>query len=143
MALGKGNSLKSDYMDGSLGEGGDPMESMGNLMDVMLVFACGLMVALVAHYNVNLNASPDLKGNLEELNESLEEVAEGIANDSTAYAEVGSVYRDIETGQLYIVTPEGEELPAQAGEDGAGEGDAGGGAAGSGSASGSSESAGA
>ena len=115
MALGRGNSLKSDYMDGSLGEGGDPMESMGNLMDVMLVFACGLMVALVAHYNVNLNASPDLKGNVEELDEQLEQVAEGIADDSTAYAEVGSVYRDVRTGQLYIVTPEGEDLPVNGG----------------------------
>ena len=117
MSIGKSNSLHSDFMgDGSLGSGGDPMESMGNLMDVMLVFACGLMVALVAHYNVNLNASPDLKGNVEELDEPLEEVAEGIADDSSAYAEVGTVYRDVATGQLYVVTPEGEELPA--GEDG-------------------------
>lgn len=141
MALGKGNSLKSDYMDGSLGEGGDPMESMGNLMDVMLVFACGLMVALVAHYNVNLNASPDLKGSVEELNEPLEQVAEGIANDSTAYAEVGSVYRDVETGQLYIVTPEGEDLPVDGGS-GAGDG-AGGSGGGSGAGGGSGEGGGA
>lgn len=118
MALGKGGSLRSDYMAQDL-TGGEPMESMGNLMDVMLVFACGLMVALVAHYNVNLNASPDLKGNVEELDEPLEEVAEGIANDSSAYAEVGTVYRDVETGQLYVVTPEGEELPAG---EGAGQG---------------------
>lgn len=116
MAIGKGKSLRSEFMEGgAMGSGGDPMDSMGNLMDVMLVFACGLMVALVAHYNVNLNASPDLKGNVEELDEQLEQVAEGIADDSTAYAEVGSVYRDVKTGQLYIVTPEGEELPADGG----------------------------
>ena len=123
-----------------MGSGVDPMESMGNLMDVMLVFACGLMVALVAHYNVNLNASPDLKGNVEELDEQLEQVAEGIADDSTAYAEVGSVYRDVKTGQLYIVAPEGEELPADGGADSGAsgaDGDSGsGGGSGSGSGSG-------
>ena len=116
MALGKGNSLASPYMDGKLGEGGDPMESMGNLMDVMLVFACGLMVALVAHYNVDLQGSDELHGNVEEFDESLEQVAEGIAADDAAYAEVGSVYRDVETGQLYIVTPEGEELSTDGGD---------------------------
>lgn len=111
MALGKGKSLGAGRVFGGLDGGdGDPMESMGNLMDVMLVFACGLMVALIAHYNVDLNASPDLSGNVEELDESLEEVAEGISTESTLYAEVGAVYRDVETGQLYVVTPEGDEL---------------------------------
>ena len=112
MTIGRGNSLHSEYMgEQPLGSGGDPMDSMGNLMDVMLVFACGLMVALVAHYNVDLNASPDLNGNVEELNDPLEQVAEDIDDGSSAYSEVGTVYRDADTGQLYVVTREGEELP--------------------------------
>ena len=32
----------------------DPMSSMSNIGDVMLVFACGLMVALVVAWNVDL-----------------------------------------------------------------------------------------
>ena len=32
----------------------DPMSSLGNIGDIMLVFACGLMVALVVAWNVDL-----------------------------------------------------------------------------------------
>ena len=31
------------------------MESVANLVDIMLVFACGLMVAIIIYWNVDLN----------------------------------------------------------------------------------------
>ena len=83
----------------------DPMESLANLMDVMLVFACGLLLALVANWNIDLAAGTS-PGNpsVEELDGELAEVAEGIALDDGTYAELGTVYRDEETGQLYVVS---------------------------------------
>lgn len=93
------------------------MTSMGNLMDVMLVFACGLMIALVAHYNVELSpADPDV-GKVEHLDADLQEAKEGIATSDSLYAEVGKVYRDTKTGELYVVSPDGDATDA--GADGA------------------------
>ena len=34
-------------------DGASPMESLANLVDVMLVFACGLIIALIAAHNVD------------------------------------------------------------------------------------------
>ena len=87
------------------------MDSMGNLMDVMLVFACGLMIALVARYNVQLVPSPEINGNVQMIDSELEQVEEGISADSGQYAELGKVYMDRETGELYIVAPEGVDIP--------------------------------
>ena len=84
----------------------DPMATMGNLMDVMLVFACGLMIALIARYSVDLGASSQDLGRVERINADLVQVQEGIANSNSKYVEVGTTYRDIETGELYIVIPD-------------------------------------
>ncbi|MGN0037682.1 MAG: DUF2149 domain-containing protein [Coriobacteriales bacterium] len=113
--MGLNNSKKlvsgglDSFDDGVMGDSGDPMESLGNLMDVMLVFAAGLMVALVARYNVQLN-SADIADTAQEIEASqLEVVDGGMSSDGTSYAEVGMVYRDEATGQLYVVAPEGVE----------------------------------
>ena len=38
----------------------NPLEMMANLMDVMLVFACGLMLALIVNWNVDLGGSQEV-----------------------------------------------------------------------------------
>lgn len=109
------HDLRSSTLMGSklLGDGEqDPMGSMGNLMDVMLVFACGLLLALIANWNVDLTDVQSSSGGssaIKEIEGDLEEVEEGIATDSNSYEEMGTVYRDGETGQLYVVSPEGQE----------------------------------
>ena len=35
----------------------NPMDGMANLADVMLVFACGLLIALIASWNVDINSA--------------------------------------------------------------------------------------
>lgn len=89
----------------------DPMGSMGNLMDVMLVFACGLLLALIANWNVDLESVRTSGGSpaIREIQGDLEAVEEGIAASGSAYENLGTVYRDEETGQLYVVAPEGDQ----------------------------------
>lgn len=41
-----GNSFSEDI---------NPMDGVGNLADVMLVFACGLMLALITYWNVDVS----------------------------------------------------------------------------------------
>ena len=62
-----------------------PTESLINLIDVMLIFACGLMVSIVMLWNLELHENPaDYEQN-------------------NAYQEIGQVYEDPETGKIYII----------------------------------------
>ena len=82
-----------------------PMDGVGNLADVMLVFACGLMVALIIHWGVDLNRVVDIiaQDELVEV-QDVEKIIEG-AEVSNAYESKGTVYEDVETGKLYIISP--------------------------------------
>lgn len=115
MAIGKEKNLLPMGLDGDpLGDdqGGSPTDSLANLMDVMLVFACGLIVALVAHYGVQLGATqPD---GMQEISSSqVEQASQSDSEKSGIYDEVGTVYRDAATGKLYVVTPDGESLEGE------------------------------
>lgn len=94
------------------GEDVNPMDGLANLADIMLVFACGLMLALIINWNVDVagtakDAVPvglgqevtDMSGLSGDKSEAQQEDAQ--------YEEYGVVYRDPATGKLYMVT-EGE-----------------------------------
>lgn len=105
MSVGKKSLRASSLLDRSVSNEDDPMSSMGNLMDVMLVFACGLMIALIAHYNVDFSpADPDV-GDVEKIDGELYEAQQGMVDSDSTYAEMGVVYRDTETGELFVVSP--------------------------------------
>lgn len=103
----KSKSLRaSRLMDESVRVDDDPMASLGNLMDVMLVFACGLIVALMAHYNVDIAGVPDDLANAEVLEGEVSEQGVDVSGSGSTYVELGTVYRDAETGELYVVQPD-------------------------------------
>ena len=82
----------------------DPMSSMSGIGDVMLVFACGLITALVVAWNVNLNEFSQV-----EVGEEIENVqdfnGESTGGDST-FVQKGVVYQDAATGQYYLMEEE-------------------------------------
>ncbi len=82
-----------------------PMDGMGNLADIMLVFACGLMIALILHWGVDLNKVVDVvsQDDLVEVHD-VEKIIEG-AEVSNDYKSKGMVYQDVKTGKLYIISP--------------------------------------
>ena len=84
----------------------DPMSSMGNLADVMLVFACGLLLALIINWNVDMEQvaqqQPETKYEVEGVENGESKTIEG----ESELQEMGTVYMDPETGKYYIV--EGE-----------------------------------
>jgi len=82
----------------------DPLSGMANLVDVMLVFACGLLVAL-ALAGVEVTGH---EGRVVDAGEELPDVPEGWASgaEGSGFESVGRVYRDQETGRLIMV---GEE----------------------------------
>lgn len=87
----------------------NPMDGMANLADVMLVFACGLLMALIVNWNVDVNTS----GNAAAQPQTEKYEIDGIDEDSSQtmseeadLEEMGTVYKDPKTGKYYVV--EGE-----------------------------------
>lgn len=84
-----------------------PMESMVNLVDVMLVFICGLLISIVIFWNVDMNNLVVILDqdqlieieNPEEMNEQMQ----GVSSSD----DIGSAIFDPQTGKLYVVDDNG------------------------------------
>lgn len=80
----------------------EPLGPLANLLDLMLVFACGLIAALVAQ-------SPDLAQHFDSTRQisqgrELPQIPEGISGQAgNGYEAVGQVYRDPKTGKLILI----------------------------------------
>ena len=85
----------------------NPMEGVGNMADAMLVFACGLLLALILSWNVNLDEfgsitnSPDSAKKYE-----IDDFNSGSTQQMDAdnqLQEMGKVYLDPTTGKYYVI----------------------------------------
>lgn len=79
------------------------MNGVANLADCMLVFACGLLLALITNWNVDVDTikhPQSEKANMYEI----EEVKDDSSNENTQtdLEEVGKVYKDPVTGKWYF-----------------------------------------
>ena len=86
----------------------NPMDGVANLADVMLVFACGLMLALIINWNVDVGATVQ-KADIDTSNpvadvEGLQDGEQPDLEQTDGYESYGTVYRDTKTGKLYMVT---------------------------------------
>jgi hypothetical protein len=101
-----GGFVTSAYVDEA---DADPRVGLVNLADVMLVFACGLMLALVVNWNIDLPSATEIEmGEQQEIDAS---TLESMTDDASAengsnYTERGYVYEDKTTGKLYLVEPD-------------------------------------
>lgn len=77
----------------------DPRASLVNLVDVMLVFACGLIAAIAGSQGALAKHKPVEKGR------QIERPAAGVTQAGSGYDRVGEVFRDPKTGQLVLVEP--------------------------------------
>ena len=76
----------------------NPNSYLTNLADCMLVMTVGLLVALVTHYGVDLQA-PDEQVTGQEV--VMDADGDGVIDDG--YEQTGRVYRDSATGKYYMV----------------------------------------
>lgn len=101
-----GSLLRNPYQDE---EDADPRVGLVNLADVMLVFACGLMLALVSYWNLDLPTITELdQADMQQV-ENIQEMTDAIQSSTSPYMELGKVYQDPKTGQMYIMTETEEE----------------------------------
>ena len=84
----------------------DAMSGLANLSDVMLVFACRLMAAVILNWNVDLSKTRVEILQREQMQEldNAEEMEQDIQS-SSSFEQKGTVYEDPETGKLYVVMP--------------------------------------
>ena len=94
---------KSSFRRSGGGEEVDPMSSMSNIGDVMLVFACGLMVALVVAWNVDLAKFQQVETDQELSQDQVTQITEQLYGEGNAFVEKGKVYQDPTTGKYYLV----------------------------------------
>ena len=107
------NGLRSHH---SFSEDFSPMENIANLVDAMLVFACGLLLALVTFWNLEL---PDVTKVMKdkEITEvsDVEEIIDQVDAEGSTYNELGMVYEDPETGTMYLIQDDSEGSEESAG----------------------------
>ncbi len=102
---GKFSSYKSESEDIN------PMEYIANLADVMLVFACGLMLALITYWNVDVVGVGQTAVDISQGQEVTAEMqninnGQGDGLENSGLNEYGKVYQDEKTGKLYMVMEE-------------------------------------
>lgn len=97
----------------------DPMSSVANIADAMLVFACGLMVALVVAWEVDLSTVKEVELTETEQIEDVETLQDILSAEGSNYIQRGTVYQDPKTGTMYLLEDTGS-----AGTQGSGQGEA-------------------
>ena len=79
--------------------------SIGWKTIVMLVLACGLMVAIVAFWRIDLSHIQDSidRDRLQEIENAEELIDSGELGES--FESIGTAFTDPETGKVYIIKP--------------------------------------
>lgn len=85
----------------------DPLSGFVNIMDVMLVFALGLMIAMIAQsqelqQHFSLNQGVDIRAG-EELAEPPDSLRQALEGNAEGMESLGQVYRDPHTGKLILI----------------------------------------
>lgn len=84
----------------------EPLASMSNLVDIMLVFACGLIAALAAQQQA---PTPSSGGQEVVEGSEIPELPAGIGGPGVGYQAVGRVYRDPESGKMLLIGPSDDD----------------------------------
>jgi hypothetical protein len=92
----------------------EPLGPLANLIDIMLVFACGLIAALVAlspeleqHFQVNKQEIEEKIQPIDSVGQELTSTPEALKKklqSQEGYQSMGQVYRDPETGKLILIS---------------------------------------
>lgn len=117
-----------------MGEDVNPSAYIVNMVDCMLVLACGFLVMLMLHWNIATTTVDEVdESSMEEVDP--EQMPEDVTSGGSYYIDAGKVYQDPNTGKLYLVQENGA---AEGSEGASGESGSNAGASASASASASS-----
>lgn len=96
----------------NMSEDVNPVEGVINIADAMVVFACGLMLALAIYWNIDLGPDGELininRGReMTEIPQIREDLIEA-QGSGKLYERIGTIYKDPETGQLFLLTEDSD-----------------------------------
>jgi len=77
----------------------NPMDGIANLADVMLVFACGILIALIAAWNLDVTDRMNVPTEVQSIGKDTQQALQN-PDDLKA---MGTVYMDPATGKYYII----------------------------------------
>lgn len=83
----------------------NPNSYLVNVADCMLVLLLGVIVALIAYYNVDLSQAPETKDEIVGIQVNMDENDDGAIDNN--YMRRGSVYYDEASGEYYFVSEGG------------------------------------
>jgi hypothetical protein len=90
--------------EGAEEDGVNPMHYLPNLPDVMLVLAVALLVALISFWNVDVSSTSAFDtSQLQPVEGDLEQGEPVDSLSGEDYREVGTVYQDVATGEMYLL----------------------------------------
>jgi hypothetical protein len=94
----------------------EPLGPLANLIDIMLVFACGLIAALVAlspelgqHFQINKQENSAQVQPVNSVGKELTSTPQALKNklqSQEGYQSMGQVYKDPQTGKLILISNE-------------------------------------
>ena len=119
--LRNGGGLRGGHLRSK--DDADPMASVANIADIMLVFACGLMMALVTVWNIDFTPLSELQDKQLEAIDTPEDMPEDMTDAGNAYVEKGMVYQDPKTGKYYMVTEDKDAMDSDLANQGTSSGD--------------------
>lgn len=89
-----------------MGEDVNPSAYIVNMVDCMLVLACGFLVMLMLHWNIATTTVDEVdESSMEEVDP--EQMPEDVISGGSYYIDAGKVYQDPNTGKLYLVQENG------------------------------------
>lgn len=105
-SLRKGGGLRGGSSLLTRGDDVDPMSSVANIADAILVMAVGLMVALITYWTLDMSQIQEMVQQDEMAEVDVNEMADDMQKQGGGYEELGTVYQDPSTGKLYMLTEE-------------------------------------
>lgn len=105
-SLRKGGGLRGGSSLLTHGDDVDPMSSVANIADAILVMAVGLMVALITYWTLDMSQIQEMVQQDEMAEVDVNEMADDMQKQGGGYEELGTVYQDPSTGKLYMLTEE-------------------------------------
>ena len=92
----------------------DPMATVANLVDTMLVLAVGIMLALIVSWNLNIAENGLVNDNARKEDAISDFTEEEVTNSSDTPSEnlekQGTVYYDPETDKYYVIVQDGTQI---------------------------------
>lgn len=100
MRLNRDKSLRVKRKD----EDFSPMEGVGNMADAMLVFACGILLALIISWDVDISEQGEIHNTGTKYQvEGIDQATSTTIESEDDLEEMGKVYRDPKTGKYFVV----------------------------------------